>query len=69
MTLDEQIEELIMQAPCPRCGASPGEACVTTSGLRAHRRHQARAALIDCAVGVGWQDGYKTGKRHVGPHR
>jgi hypothetical protein len=42
---------------CDYCGAEPGEACVTKSGQRASRTHDARTRLLYAA----WRDGYAEG--------
>lgn len=39
---NQAIHERSMQRACPRCGAGPGDACVTKTGKRASIMHSPR---------------------------
>jgi hypothetical protein len=43
-----ELERKAWHHPCPKCGASPGEACTTESGGRAaiHRERIRQAAFV-----------------------
>lgn len=48
---------------CPRCGAMPGERCVTSGG-RPSRPHSARSEPLYAV----WRDGYSDGASDLASH-